>query len=113
MNETGHDDNLLHVVDASSADKDDQIVEVNKVWEEIDDHEIPTILVLNKIDRTDLEPEILRNASGEIEAVRISAITGVCLDVLREAILEKSREVKEANKSLPRELEDWEKEEME
>ena len=113
LDETVHADILLHVVDASSAAKDDQIVEVNKVLEEIDAHEIPTILVLNKIDRTDLEPEILRNASGEIEAVRISALTGVGLDLLREAILEKSREVKEANKSLPRELEDWEKEEME
>ena len=113
LDETVHADILLHVVDASSAAKDDQIVEVNKVLEEIDAHEIPTILVLNKIDRTDLEPEILRDASGEIEAVRISALTGVGLDLLREAILEKSREVKEANKSLPRELEDWEKEEME
>lgn len=110
LDETVHADILLHVVDASSAAKDDQIVEVNKVLEEIDAHEIPTILVLNKIDQTDLESEILRDASGEIEAVRISALTGVGLDLLREAILEKSRKIKEANKSLPRELEDWEKE---
>ena len=65
-------------------------------------------MVLNKIDRTDLEPEILRNDLGEIEAVRISALKGLGLDLLREAILEKSREIKEANKSIPRELEDWE-----
>ena len=108
LDETVHADLLLHVVDASSPAKDDQIVEVNKVLEEIDAHEIPTILVLNKIDQTDLEPEILRNAAGEIEAVRISALKGIGLDKLREAILEKSRQIKEQNQSLPREPEDWE-----
>lgn len=108
LDETVHADILLHVVDASSPAKDDQIVEVNKVLEEIDAHEIPTILVLNKIDQTDLEPEILRNAAGEIEAVRISALKGIGLDKLREAILEKSRQIKEQNQSLPREPEDWE-----
>lgn len=108
LDETVHADILLHVVDASSPAKDDQIVEVNKVLEEIDAHEIPTILVLNKIDQTDLEPEILRNTNGEIEAVRISALKSIGLDLLREAILERSREIKEANKSLPREPEEWE-----
>lgn len=108
LDETVHADILLHVVDASSPAKDDQIVEVNKVLEEIDAHEIPTILVLNKIDQTDLEPEILRNTNGEIGAVRISALKSIGLDLLREAILERSREIKEANKSLPREPEEWE-----
>lgn len=108
LDETVHADILLHVVDASSPAKDDQIVEVNKVLEEIDAHEIPTILVLNKIDQTDLGPEILRNTNGEIEAVRISALKSIGLDLLREAILERSREIKEANKSLPREPEEWE-----
>ena len=108
LDETVHADILLHVVDASSPAKDDQVVEVNKVLEEIDAHEIPTILVLNKMDRTDLEAEILRNSQGEIEAVRISALKGIGLDLLREAILEKSREIKEANRSVPRELEQWE-----
>ena len=108
LEEVVYADLLLHVVDASSPAKDDQIVEVNKVLEEIDAHEIPTILVLNKIDQTDLEPEILRNAAGEIEAVRISALKGIGLDKLREAILEKSRQIKEQNQSLPREPEDWE-----
>ena len=30
------------------------------------------------------------------------------LDILREAILEKSRQIKQQNQSLPREPEDWE-----
>ena len=108
LDETVHADILLHVVDASSPAKDDQIVEVNKVLEEIDAHQIPTILVLNKIDKTDLEAEILRNPAGDIEAVRISALKGIGLDILREAILEKSRQIKQQNQSLPREPEDWE-----
>ena len=104
-----HADILLHVIDASSPAKDDQIIEVNKVLEEIEANEIPVIMVLNKIDRTDLEPEILRDANQQIVAVRISALKGIGLDLLREAILEKAREVRELNKSVPRELESWEK----
>ena len=110
LDETVHADILLHVVDASSPAKDDQIVEVNKVLAEIDAHEIPSITVLNKIDQTDLEPEILRDPNGEIVAVRISALKGLGLDLLRSAILEKSRQIKELNKSVPRELEPWERE---
>lgn len=108
LDETVHADILLHVVDASSPAKDDQIVEVNKVLEEIDAHEIPTILVLNKIDRTDLPAEILRDSEGSIVAVRISALKGTGLDLLRETIREKAREMKEINKSVPREPEEWE-----
>ncbi|HIU72808.1 MAG TPA: GTPase HflX [Candidatus Aphodousia faecipullorum] len=111
LDETVHADMLLHVVDAASAAKDDQIVEVNKVLDEIHALDVPTILVLNKIDQTDLDPEILRDAEGAIQAVRISAIKGDGLDYLRQAILEKSREIKEKKKSVPRELEDWESEE--
>lgn len=113
LDETVHADMLLHVVDAASAAKDDQIVEVNKVLDEIHALDVPTILVLNKIDQTDLDPEILRDAEGAIQAVRISAIKGDGLDYLRQAILEKSREIKENKKSVPRELEDWESEERE
>ena len=113
LDETVHADMLLHVVDAASAAKDDQIVEVNKVLDEIHALDVPTILVLNKIDQTDLDPEILRDAEGAIQAVRISAIKGDGLDYLRQAILEKSREIKEKKKSVPRELEDWESGERE
>lgn len=108
LDETVHADLLLHVVDAASPAKDDQIAEVNKVLEEINAHEIPVIIVLNKIDCMDLEPEILRDSEGQVEAVRISALTGAGLDLLRAAVLERSRELKEMNKSVPRAPEDWE-----
>lgn len=108
LDETVHADMLLHVVDAASAAKDDQIVEVNKVLDEIHALDVPTILVLNKIDQTDLEPEILRDTEGSIQAVRISALKGDGLDLLREAMLEKSRQLKEEKKSVPRQPEAWE-----
>ena len=108
LDETVHADMLLHVVDAASAAKDDQIVEVNKVLDEIHALDVPTILVLNKIDQTDLEPEILRDTEGSIQAVRISALKGDGLDILREAMLEKSRQLKEEKKSVPRQPEAWE-----
>lgn len=113
LDETVHADILLHVVDASSVAKDDQIVEVNKVLEEIDAHEIPSILVYNKIDKTDLEPEILRDEHGQIVAVRVSALKGLGLDLLRSAIAEKSKQIQEENLSLPRELEGWEEDQLE
>ena len=113
LDETVHADMLLHVVDAASAAKDDQIVEVNKVLDEIHALDVPTILVLNKIDQTDLDPEILRDGEGAIRAVGMAARRGDGLDCLGQAILEKSREIKEKKKSVPRELEDWESEERE
>ena len=113
LDETVHADILLHVVDASSPAKDDQIIEVNKVLEEIDAHEIPCILIYNKIDKTDLQPEILRDDNGQIVAVRVSALNSIGLDLLRSAIAEKSESIRQDNVSLPRELETWEMDQLE
>ena len=50
LEETVQSDILLHVVDASSPNREEQIEEVNKVLQEIGADEVPQILVLNKID---------------------------------------------------------------
>ena len=52
LDETVHADLLLHVVDASSSVREDQISEVNAVLEEIKADDVPAILVYNKIDNT-------------------------------------------------------------
>ena len=51
LEETVHADLLLHVVDASSEDRDAQIAAVNQVLAEIGAQAIPQVLVMNKIDR--------------------------------------------------------------
>ena len=59
-------DLLLHVVDASNANRDDQIAEVNKVLAEIGAADIPQVLVFNKIDLQDIPPSVQRDDYGKI-----------------------------------------------
>ncbi|MCG1042202.1 GTPase HflX [Mycetohabitans sp. B8] len=92
LEETVHADLLLHVVDASSAVRADQIEQVNDVLREIGAASIPQILVFNKIDQV---PELAsranlveRNEYGNITRVFLSARTGQGLDALRDAVAE-------------------------
>jgi GTP-binding protein HflX len=88
LEETIHADVLLHVIDASSPQRDEQIVEVDKVLADIGADEIPRILVYNKIDAAGYEPRVERNEHGTIERVFVSALRRAGLDGLREAIVE-------------------------
>ncbi|MDG0023121.1 GTPase HflX [Trinickia sp. Y13] len=92
LEETIHADLLLHVVDASSAVRLDQIDQVNEVLQEIGAHTVRQILVFNKIDAV---PELTargeaveRDEYGNISRVFLSARTGQGLDTLRAAIAE-------------------------
>ncbi len=88
LEETVHADLLLHVVDASSAIRDRQIEEVNKVLEEIGAQAVRQLLVWNKIDLNGVGPGIDRDDCGSIARVRLSARTGAGLDALRQALAE-------------------------
>ena len=88
LEETVHADLLLHVVDASSPARDQQIDEVNKVLEEIGAQSIRQLLVWNKIDLNGVGPGIDRDDCGRIARVRLSARTGAGLDALRQALAE-------------------------
>lgn len=88
LEETVQADLLLHVVDASSAQRDEQIAEVHKVLGDIGADEIPRILVYNKIDEAGYEPRVERNEHGTITRVFVSALERAGLDGLREAIVE-------------------------
>ena len=85
-------DLLLHVVDASSPSRDQQIVEVNKVLAEIGADHIPQLMVLNKIDVNGLAPGLERNEYGRISRIWVSARTGEGFDLLRDALAECSRQ---------------------
>lgn len=86
LEETVHADLLLHVIDASSPQRDEQIFEVNKVLQEINAQDIPTILVYNKIDLAGYEPKVETDDSGKVVRVYVSAHERTGLDGLRAAI---------------------------
>lgn len=88
LEETVHADLLLHVVDVNHPMRERQINEVNAVLKEIEADHIPQILVWNKIDLKATEPAIERDEYAKIRAVRLSAIRGDGLHLLREALLE-------------------------
>lgn len=74
-------DLLLHVCDGSSEELFQQMAAVDEVLTEIGAANIPTIVVINKIDAVKEKPEILKNA------VYISAATGEGMDELKARIL--------------------------
>lgn len=110
LDETVHADLLLHVVDASSPVREEQIAEVNSVLKDIKADDVPTILVYNKIDVTNHAPEIVRDEQGRPKAVFVSALTGEGLDLLRQAVAEFAHKWRDEHPNEPRPLEDWERE---
>jgi GTP-binding protein HflX len=95
LDETVHADLLLHVVDASSPVRHEQIEQVNRVLAEINASDIPQIVVMNKIDAApellEQGPRVERDEDGVPKRVFLSAREGVGLDVLREAIVDVAR----------------------
>lgn len=77
-------DLILHVVDASSDEFEDQIVAVNEVLEQIGAHLLPQILVFNKCDL--LSEERQAQLRFEYGALMVSANTGKGIDELIERI---------------------------
>jgi len=88
LEETIRADLLLHVVDNSSPGRDEQIAEVNKVLKEIGADDVPQILVLNKIDVKGMSPGLDRDEYDRITQVKLSAMTGEGIDLLRQALAE-------------------------
>ncbi|MYM37352.1 GTPase HflX [Duganella sp. FT50W] len=101
LEETIHADLLLHVVDAASPVRMEQIEQVNLVLREIGADHIPQILVWNKIDAADLEPSVERDEYDKISRVFVSARTGVGLDLLRGAIAEWAKDAPGARLQQP------------
>jgi GTPase len=91
LDETAEADLLLHVVDAASPAREEQMAEVDRVLAEIGAADVPRIVVFNKIDLADREPGVVRDPCDTIVSVAASARTGAGLDLLRGAIAEFSR----------------------
>jgi GTP-binding protein HflX len=80
---------LLHIIDASAEDRSTNVDRVNDVLKEIGAHELPTLLVYNKIDLMDEPvPRIDRDQDGKPVAVWLSALSGEGTELLLEAVAE-------------------------
>jgi GTP-binding protein HflX len=96
LEETVRADLLLHVVDAASPARMEQIAEVNAVLEEIGAAGVPQIMVWNKIDIAGdgtgarFRPGVDRDEYANISRVYVSAQTRDGLDHLRGALLERA-----------------------
>jgi GTP-binding protein HflX len=88
LEETCSADLLVHVVDAASEERLDNIEQVEAVLAEIGADEIPCLQVYNKLDLLQQEPRLERNADGRPERVWLSASTGAGCELLEQALTE-------------------------
>ncbi len=79
---------LLHVVDASSPQAEDHIRAVNAVLKELECHEKPTILVLNKVDQVQDQSVLQVLQAHHPRSVMVSGLTGEGIDRLEDAVME-------------------------
>jgi GTP-binding protein HflX len=86
LEETLNADLLLHIIDAASAERDDNIYQVEDVLSEIGAQEIPRLEVFNKLDLLEHAPRIDRDDEGKARRVWLSAATGEGVDLLLQAI---------------------------
>lgn len=113
LDEVREADLLLHVVDISHASFEDHIASVNKILDEIDSADKPTIMVFNKIDA--YEPEVIEDDDLVTEktkahytisewkqtymhrensdAIFISALNKENLEEFRKMVYERVREI--------------------
>ena len=82
-------DLLLHVVDASAHNRDEQIEAVDALLDEIGAGDVPQIRVFNKIDVAGVDAGVERDPCGTITSVRMSATTGAGIAELRAALAER------------------------
>ncbi len=88
LEETLSADLLLHVIDAASDEREDNIYQVHEVLQEIGADEIPRLEIYNKLDLLEQKPRIDRNADGIPERVWLSAATGDGVSLLLQAVSE-------------------------
>ncbi len=92
LQETVEADLLLHVVDAHSRQRAEQIAEVEDVLRQVGAHDVPRIEVFNKIDLIDGgEPRVERDDRGVPTRVWLSAVTGTGIAGLIGALSERFR----------------------
>ncbi|MFT0213230.1 ribosome rescue GTPase HflX [Pseudomonas sp. F1_0610] len=89
LEESANADLLLHVIDAASLERDEHIVQVHTVLDEIGAKDIPTLEIYNKIDLlSDVPAHIQRDADGKPVRVWVSAMHNQGLILIAQAMSE-------------------------
>ncbi len=86
LEETRNAQLLLHVVDASSEDREAQITSVNSVLAEIGAADIPQLLIFNKVDLTHGKARVEYDDCGNVSGVFVSAREGLGISMLEEVV---------------------------
>lgn len=87
LDETRQADLLLHVIDASNENYQEQMAQVNTVLKEIGADKVPQIEVFNKVDLMPGHPPRLEcGEDGQVRRAWCSAQTGSGLDLLQTAL---------------------------
>ncbi|NNC77080.1 MAG: GTPase HflX, partial [Woeseiaceae bacterium] len=89
LQEAREADLILHLIDASDANRWQRVRQVNSVLKQLDADRVPQIRVYNKIDLLDRTPRVANNREGAGRAVWLSAATGEGVPLLLEAISER------------------------
>ncbi|MFV2060547.1 MAG: ribosome rescue GTPase HflX [Gammaproteobacteria bacterium] len=94
LQETCDADLLLHVIDASSPIRQQNITEVNKVLKAIKADKVKTLEVYNKVDclEGNNKARIDRDSEGNVQRIWISSLTGEGLDELQQVLKEQLAE---------------------
>lgn len=89
LEETREASLLLHIVDASSDRREENMQQVNLVLEEIGAEKVPQIQIFNKIDLIESAvPRVDRDEQGRVRRVWISSASGAGLEELRAVLHE-------------------------
>ena len=92
LEETLNADLLLHVIDVAAEDRGRLIRDVETVLEDIGASDVPQLRIFNKIDLLEQSARIVRDESGMPIAVYVSALGGLGMDLLQQALRERLQE---------------------
>ena len=91
LQEAREADLILHLIDASDANRWRRVRQVNAVLKQLEADRVPQIRVYNKIDKLDRKPRAASNRRGGGRAVWLSATSGEGVPMLLDAIGERLR----------------------
>lgn len=91
LQETREADLILHLIDASDANRWQRVRQVNAVLKQLEADGVPQIRVYNKIDKLDRQPRMTSNRLGEGRAVWLSAVSGAGVPLLLQTVADRLR----------------------
>ena len=87
LQETIKADLLLHIIDISDTRSAQKISQVENILAEMSAHHVPSILLMNKIDKlSSFKPKVHTDYKDRIHKIWLSAKTGAGTDLLHEAL---------------------------